>query len=232
MYILVDFEGEYGRQYNNIIEQAMPGYVGLSKLILAILRSYMKAGGNLLVIGAGGGNELVSLAMEGWYITGIDSSPQMLELAEQRLSKIKPKSKIELLCDRFENFESGKEFDAITSILVMQFLPDDGSKSNFLKKVFLHLKEGAIYIHVDVCRLPNAPMDTVGEIAINYLMTTDLVHNRDEAAKFHKNVSSGGYFSETTRVEDLFREAGFIQIQQIYQGLYYCGWMMKRGPLK
>ena len=210
----------------------MPGYIGLSRLTLAILRSHMKTSGDLLVIGAGGGNELISFSMEGWNIIGIDPSRQMLELAEQRLSKIKPKSKIELLCDRFENFENDKKFDAITSILVMLFLPDDGSKNDFLKKAFLHLKEGAIYIHVDVCRLPNAPMDTVGEIAINYLMTTELVHNRDEAEKFLKNGSSGAYFSETARMEELFREAGFIQIQQFFQGLYYCGWIMKRGTEK
>ena len=210
----------------------MPGYLGLSRLTLAILRSNMKTSGNLLVIGAGGGNELISFAMEGWNITGIDSSPQMLELAKQRLSQITPRSRIELLCDRFENFDRVKEFDAITSILVMHFLADDGSKSNFLRKVFHHLREGATYIHVDVCRLPNASMDTIAEIAINYLIMTGLVNNQDEAVKFLTNGSSGGHFSETTRMEELFREAGFIQIQQFFQGLYYCGWMMKRGPLK
>ena len=220
---MVDFEGEYGRRYNNMIERAMPGYTGMSELTLAILRSHMKTFENLLVIGAGGGNELISFAMEGWNITGIDPSPQMLELAKQRLAQIKPESKIELLCDRFENFEKSKEFDAITSILVMHFLPDDGSKSNFLKKVFHHLKEGAIYIHVDVCKLAGTPMETVGEIAINYLKSAGLVHTRAEAMEFLKNGSSGGHFSVPTRMEELFREAGFIQIQQFFQGLYYCG---------
>lgn len=34
---------------------------------------------------------------------------------------------------------------------MLHFIPDDSSKAVFLKKVLLNLREGVIYIHVDLC---------------------------------------------------------------------------------
>jgi len=44
-----------------------------------------------------------------------------------------------------------KQYDAATAILVMHFLPDDGSKLNFLKAIHRRLKPGAKLIVADGC---------------------------------------------------------------------------------
>lgn len=225
----MNFDGEWGNQYNKSIEKIMPGYAGFSSLVLAILRCYLNTCSNILVIGAGGGNELMSFSMEGWNITGIDPSRQMLDLAEHRLSRIKPKSTIHLLCDRLENMEAEQRYSAATSILVMHFLPDDGSKGTFLNNVFKNLNEGAVYIHVDLCELSNLHKYNLKRIQLAYLQDTGLFQSTDEAEKFLTNATASVYPSKESRMEELFRKTGFINIQRFYQGLIYVGWMMEKA---
>lgn len=90
----------------------MPGYRALSNMVLNILRGDLGTSGRAIVLGADGENELLSFAMEGWDITGIDPSSRMLQLGEQRLPRTKPRLSIHLVNERFENMEKEEEFDA------------------------------------------------------------------------------------------------------------------------
>ena len=59
----------------------------------------------------------------------------MLLIARKKVAAASLENRISLVRGLI-NDVAEKDFDAATSILVMHFLPDDGTKLNFLKKFF------------------------------------------------------------------------------------------------
>jgi tRNA (cmo5U34)-methyltransferase len=63
----------------------VPGLVDLHRMAMLLLAEGAPTAAHVLVVGAGGGLELVSLAtaQPSWRFTGVDPSPAMLDLARQ-----------------------------------------------------------------------------------------------------------------------------------------------------
>ena len=65
----------------------VPGFDGLQRMTILLLRETVPATGSVLVLGAGGGLELKRFAdaEPGWRFTGVDPSAEMLKLAQATL---------------------------------------------------------------------------------------------------------------------------------------------------
>lgn len=84
-----DFDGDYGRAYEDLAHRVIPGYRTLFPMVAALADPALPPGGRLLVVGAGTGIELATFrrARPDLHLTGLDPSAQMLELARRRLAE-------------------------------------------------------------------------------------------------------------------------------------------------
>ncbi len=97
-----------------------------------------------LVMGAGGGAELMAIAAarQSCRITGVDPSPDMLALAEGKLRAAGHAERVSLVTGYVADAPEGP-FDAATSCLVAPFVPDDGGKLDYFRQLRRRLRPGA-----------------------------------------------------------------------------------------
>jgi tRNA (cmo5U34)-methyltransferase len=69
--------------YTDDAPRKVPGLFDLHRMMMLLLAEQASDEAHILVIGAGGGLETRALAeaQPGWQLTGVDSSPVMLDLA-------------------------------------------------------------------------------------------------------------------------------------------------------
>lgn len=117
-----------------------------------------------------------------------------------------------------------KDFDAAMSILVMHFFPDDGTKLNFLNDIADRLKPGAPIVLVDL----------EGEIGSNEYNTLNAAWKnqqfftrgendkvKEEFTKRENDVQ----FIPQSRIESLFKEAGFTKVLKFFKAYLFGGYM-------
>jgi len=89
-------------EYEQRIRLALPGYEVMHTFVLACLRSCLPETADLLVVGAGGGMELVRLGQSNpqWRLLGVDPSAKMLAIAQQRIEQHQLTQRIQLIQGR------------------------------------------------------------------------------------------------------------------------------------
>ena len=87
---LLDFEGDYGRHYNERIRTLIPGYDAIQEIGAAALAARIPNARNALVVGPGSGLELPALlqALPQARVTLVEPSPQMRGLCSALLERI------------------------------------------------------------------------------------------------------------------------------------------------
>ena len=87
---LLDFEGDYGRQYNERIRTLIPGYDAIQEIGAAALAARIPQARNALVVGPGSGLELPALlqALPQAQVTLVEPSPQMRDLCSALIERI------------------------------------------------------------------------------------------------------------------------------------------------
>lgn len=79
------FDARAASSYAEGPPRQVPGYSSLHRMVSLLLAERTPQDGRVLVLGAGGGQELKALAEAhaGWSFEGVDPSPDMLRVAEQ-----------------------------------------------------------------------------------------------------------------------------------------------------
>jgi len=139
-------------EYDRMAQMSIPGYEALHQMILAFLRFKLPEIANLLIIGAGSGMELVTFgkANPQWQMLGLDPSANMLAIAQQKVEQQGLSKQIKLFQGYTHELPETTLYEAATCILVMHFLPDDGSKLALLESIAQKLKPNANFILVDL----------------------------------------------------------------------------------
>jgi tRNA (cmo5U34)-methyltransferase len=163
------FDGDYGQHYERWIEATLPGRRAAYELIAAALKQFAPASvgagaaPSLLMVGAGGGTDLTTIArhVAGWTVTANDTSAFMLEQARKAVQAAAAdlasvhitfsSTPLPALADALAARAAGNAGDeavagpwnAATAILVDHFIPDDGAKLNFYKQLAGVLTPGA-----------------------------------------------------------------------------------------
>lgn len=210
----------------------MPGVDSLYRLLRAICEAELPDRGRILIIGAGGGREIEALAVSGrnFLLTGVDPSADMLAVAQLSVATANAETSVKLIKGLTTDLPSGGQYDAATAILVMHFLPDDGSKLTFLQDIRRRLKLGATYIHADVCFASRAQFDAYSKAMHVHTNLVGLAEIADGPARAIAKLAFGGEPScivSEERTAQLFAEAGFGLIAPIYRGLWYAGWWLE-----
>jgi tRNA (cmo5U34)-methyltransferase len=179
----------------------------------------------ILVAGAGTGKEIISYSKNNsqWCFTGFDPAEPMLSIARKKVADASLENKISLVQGLIDDVTE-KNFDAATSILVMQFLPDDGTKLNFLKGIADKLKPSAIMVLVDL----------EGEIGSDEYNTLNAAWKNQQLFIRGDNDRVGKEFIireeevnfiPQKRIESLLAEVGFININKFFKAYLFGGYV-------
>lgn len=102
----------------------VPGFHDLQRMAIILLAERLGPDASLLVLGAGGGLELKSLAdaQPGWRFVGVDPSAPMLALAAQTIRA--HAGRVQFHEGYVDSAPEGP-FDAATCLLTLHFVPRD-----------------------------------------------------------------------------------------------------------
>ena len=221
----IDFNGEFSNEYDGMADKRIPAYHAIYELIQHLLRDKLDNEARLLIAGAGTGQEMIRFSQDNprWSFTGFDPAEPMLSIARQKMAAVSLENRVSLV-HGFVDDVTEKYFDAATSILVMHFLPDDGTKLNFLKGISDKLKSGAVMILVDL----------EGEIGSDEYKTFSAAWKNQQLFKRGENDNvqeefvireNEVQFIPQKRIESLLEEAGFVKIYKFFKAYLFGGYV-------
>jgi len=229
-----------------IVTRLIPGYASLARLGVALLAASPLAsveGASVLVAGCGSGAELLEARAQrpDWHLTGLDPSAAMLDVARGRLAG---QAGIDWQQTSVESLEARARFDGALAVLVLQSLPDDGSKLAFLTALARSLRPGGQVVLVDLMQPERSPIqqqlrearlgfqkasgfDTASAAAdqgIPQTATTDRAGND----ALMGDLSTGLHPIGLSRLTALVEAAGFGDPAPVYQALDVEGFLLQR----
>jgi tRNA (cmo5U34)-methyltransferase len=211
--------------YATLAEQFIPGRRAIFAIVEASLLELLpKGAARILVVGAGGGEEILRLGLDNpdWSFVGVDTYEPMVELARKRLAQTPVARRSQVHTTAIADLDE-RDFDAATCILTAHFVPDDGAKLAFFEAIRRRMKPGA----------PLAIVDGVGVTGeartelLRRIWKRHAVRNgvADEVAEANaQNFAKVAVVSEQ-REEALLTDAGFERLTPIFRGLAIKGWL-------
>lgn len=223
------FDEKRANVYKAKIRRIVPGYEVMHDLSLNLLYKALPADAGILVVGAGTGQEALTyaLAHPSWRITGVDPTEKMLAVAREQVEAQGLSERIGLHLGKVEELPDTPGFDAATSILVMQFLPDNGAKKEFLAHTSRRLKPGGRFIVIDL----------VGDAASpEFAMLLSAWESRqrfmgedaEEVQKDFAHIRRDLQFIPEERMVALLREVGFAAVNKFCQSYLFSGWIAEK----
>jgi tRNA (cmo5U34)-methyltransferase len=213
--------------YDLVVQQLIPGYASLARLAVALLAASPRAGregAEVLVAGCGTGAELVEARAQrpDWRVTAIDPSAEMLMEAQQRLGE----AGIAWRQARVEDLQADACFAGALSVLVLQALPDDGTKLAFLTALARSLEPGGQLVLVDLMAPERSPLQAQVEAAwLGFQKASGLPAEDDELSARIQGLHPIG----TARLTALVNAAGFTDPARVFQALGYEGFLLQRA---
>ncbi|MFA6497980.1 MAG: class I SAM-dependent methyltransferase [Desulfurivibrionaceae bacterium] len=224
------FDSKRANAYDSKIRRIVPGYEAMHDLSLNLLYSHFPSQANILVAGAGTGQEAISCAQANpsWQITGVDPTEKMLSVARIHVEDLNLYDRVQLHLGWVKDLQSNLHFDAATSILVMQFIPDDGGKREYLQEISSRMKSGGKFIIID---LVGDKKSTEFEVVLSTWKARQLRMGEDaeEVQKDFAHIVSDIQFISESRMNNLLQEVGFKNIYKFFQAYLFCGWVADKA---
>ncbi|GHC93009.1 methyltransferase [Pseudorhodoferax aquiterrae] len=198
----------------------VPGLYDVHRMATLLLAERAPDRAEMLVVGAGGGLELVAMAQArpGWKFFGVDPSAPMLDLARQ--ATVAVSGRVHLVVGTVDQAPK-RLFDGATCLLVLHFL-DRGERLRTLERILCRLKPGA--------RLVVAHHAPPGERREGW-MARSVVFGDRAANDVERAEATGKFMSARMPLmtpneeEGLLRLAGFVDVELFYAALSFRGWI-------
>lgn len=225
----IEFDRDRAHEYDLDIRKAIPGYEALHGMAHSLLQTNLSKSAKLLVVGSGTGMELVNYCQQNltWSLTGVDPSAEMMAIAEAELTSQGLTERVNLHTGYVSSLPETEPMDAATLMLVMHFLPDDGSKLQLLKDIARHLKPGAELVLADLYGDKSSPYFAKLRRAWQSLYFSQLDdESRVKAeANFQNSIDNSIYFVSEARIIELLQAAGFEYVTKFYNAFLFGGWI-------
>lgn len=217
------FEDERATMYDQFIQNWIINYqfiIDTIPLVLALEQANAK---ELLVVGCGTGNELISLAKHNtsWNITGVDPSPEMINIASNKLEK---HPQVRLIHGDIEHEDLKENYDTITLCFVLHFMKDDGTKESLLRNISNRMKPGATFVLLDIFgsekefELNIQLLEKLLPVEMNGVLTSERIASMPERI----------YPISEERLSELAKQLGFSKPIRFFQSAIYGGWVFKK----
>jgi len=220
------FEGIRAQMYDQSIRIWCPDYDFIHALLPSVLNFHLgnEVEKNILIVGSGTGTEIINLLQlkSSWNITGVDPSAEMMNQAKEKLNASFPDSNFKLVTGTVHDLPRSQSWDAAVSILVLQFLPDDGSKLQLLQDIAQRLTKGAKLIFVDIYGEGESFMYNL-ELLRAFISAKVLESTTIEKGVQH--IAQDLFPISSKRLRSLLKEAGFGETHMFTKSLIFGGWI-------
>lgn len=149
--------------YDQTIPLKIAGYHLLYDMTSRLMKAGLADGNSkspheLLIVGAGGGQELVTLGQFDpyWRFTAIDSSSAMLDIARRRIEEQKVSDRVHIVTGKIEHFSEATLYDGATCLLVLHFIKGLKQKRQLLSQIAAKLKPRAPFFLASINGEPNS----------------------------------------------------------------------------
>lgn len=215
------FEGDRAKNYEDFVDAWIPNYRSFMQMIPMILPSTEEE--KILVVGCGTGNEIMAInqCLYDWQITGVDPSEEMLCQAKEKLKEF---SNVKLINGTVDQLSLEVNFSAATLLLVLHFMPDDGTKLNLLKDIHIRLQPNAPFVLLDITGEGNE-FDQNLDVLLQLIPDTVI---EEQKAWRKDRFQNELYKISETRLSELLMEAGFDTPTRFFQSTIYQGWITKK----
>lgn len=227
----ITFDRDRAEGYDLDIRKAIPGYEALHGMAHSLLQTNLNESARVLVVGSGTGMELVNYCQQNlqWSLTGVDPSDEMMAIATEELVSLGYRERVNLHTGYVDTLARTEPMDAATLMLVMHFLPDDGSKLKLLQGIAQHLKPGAELVLADL--YGNKSLPYFGKLrkawqALYFSQLNDESKAKAEAS-FQTSIDNSIHFVPEARITELLQTAGFSQVTKFYNAFLFGGWIAK-----
>ena len=223
----IKFDRDRASQYDLDIRKAIPGYEALHGMAYSLLQTNLNESARVLVIGSGTGMELVNYSQHSkWKLTGVEPSAEMMTIAEEELVSLGYRERVDLHTGYVDTLPETEPMDGATLMLVMHFLPDDGSKLKLLQDIARHLKPGAELVIADLYGDKSLPYFAKLRQAWQALYFSQLDNeSRAKAeANFQTSIENSIHFVTEVRIVELLQAVGFGRVTKFYNAFLFGGW--------
>jgi len=206
--------------YSTDTPRKVPGLADLHRMAAQLLAEQAAAAAHVLVVGAGGGLELVALAaaQPDWRFTGVDPSPAMLDLARQAVAPVA--RRVRLVTGIVDDAPAGP-FDGATCLLTLHFL-ERVERLRTLREIHRRLRSGARLVvahHAPPAGDAGRWMARAAAFGAGTGMSPERAACAGELMTRRLPLLSCG------EDEALLREAGFAEVELFYAALSFRGWV-------
>ncbi|WNZ26129.1 class I SAM-dependent methyltransferase [Leptolyngbya sp. NK1-12] len=223
-----DFDSPSARpatEYDTAARQSIPGYDALLSMVAALFQHHLPNQAHLLIVGAGGGNELETLSsiQSDWQFTGVDPSENMLAVARSKVEQLGIGERVTLHKGVVGDLPL-QRFDAATSLLVMHFLPDDGSKLDYLQAIAARLKPGSPFLLVD---LQGDKQSDAFKLLVEGWQTRARLAGMEpqRLTEFVNRMQQHLPCIPESRTLELLQQTGFKNAVRFYTAFMFSGWL-------
>lgn len=200
----------------------VPGLAGLHRMMQLLLAERVPETGRVLVLGAGGGMELTTLAgaHSGWQFDGVDPSAEMLEAA--RIATVDHAERVHLHRGTIEVAPEGP-FDGATCLLVFHFIPREQRLAT-LRAMRQRLKPGAPLV---LAHMSFAQDDASRKLWIKRHAAFAASNGVDalSAETAQQMMLDRLHFLSPEDEEAMLAEAGFEGVSLFYAAFDFRGWV-------
>ncbi|MES1022305.1 class I SAM-dependent methyltransferase [Gloeocapsa sp. BRSZ] len=217
-------------EYDDRVRMAIPGYEVIHTMALSFLKSNSPEAANLLIVGAGTGMELVKFSKSNphWQLLGVDPSSNMLAIAQQKITQNSLSERVNIFQGYTQDLPDTPLYDGATCILVMHFLPDDGSKLALLQSIAQRLRSSASFILVDIFGEKSShEFEEMAAIVKHFWEEMGI--SPEQRKEILESVNNRVYPIAESRIVELLQQAGFDNIIRFYTGFWIGGWVAAKN---
>ncbi|OAS16401.1 class I SAM-dependent methyltransferase [Paenibacillus oryzisoli] len=223
---------EMAHHYETNARISIPSYDALFGMVQSYFRAELNGEvGSVLVIGAGGGNELTAWGPTNpaWTFTGVDISEDMLKIAKFKTNQLGLSSRVNLIHGTIHDVpEVDAVFDVASCILVLHFIDKVQEKRELLKGIHSRLKPGAPFV------LVTAYGDRDGSELKDrlHVWRSFWLDAGKSPTTVNEMVKTGIMkisFMPEEQIEELLQDSGFTHITKFFVTGLFGGWMCHAG---
>lgn len=224
----IRFGKEHASHYDKQWEKLAPLTSGLH-FVMQILFDDLPGDAHILCVGAGTGAELMFLAQAfpSWKFTAVDPALEMLSVLKSKVESAQFSERIYLHHGYLETLPEKNKFDAATSILVSQFMPQKEKREQFFKEIGKRLRPNAYLVSADLTSPETEALyDNLIGVWAKALRFAGLPEEKSKNATsaWRREVA----VSKAQEIETIIAGSGFDYPVQFYQSLFIRAWYAKR----
>lgn len=210
-----------GQHYTASIAAKIPGYRLLHEQMAFMMYAHLNGENHkLLIVGAGGGQEIITLGQlkQSWRFTGIDPSESMLAEASLRLKEASILGQTTLLQGTVTDLPQTIQYDGATCMLVLHFIQDEQTKLKMLQEIASRLKSGAIFMMATLSADPTSKIYPILMSAYRSSMLSAGI-SEEHWEKFQASIGHTSYPEASNQIVEWLELAGFEHVTR-YFGSY------------